>query len=223
MPERADDASEGNRADHGRRFRSPHDELERIEAERRAHKESLRVEIMEAALEVCGDRGYAMARVQDVVDHYGGYRAQFYRHFPNLAECFDAAYQREAEMLVGRVLRRGANAATWAEGLRAALLELADYLKERPSVARALLLSVHISAQRTRGRRTEILERLSRAIDSARRETGSRHSPPPLTALFMVSAIEAAMVSALVEETPETFLEVVPDLERLVLAAYFTS
>jgi AcrR family transcriptional regulator len=222
MPERASDASESGRADGGRRVRSPRGELQRIEEERRARKEEARARIMEAMLEACGERGYSKVRVQDVVDRYGGYRGQFYKHFSNLEGCFDAAYEREASQLADRVLTKGAAAGSWRAGLRAALSELGAYLEERPTVARALLLGVHISAQRTRARRTEIFERLSRAIDSARRETESRHSPPPLTALFMVSAIEAAMVSALVQENPHGFLEVVPELEQLIFAAYFT-
>lgn len=223
MPEREADAREGGRADGRRRPGSPRDELERIEEERRARKEEIRVRIMDAFLEACGERGYAEVRVRDVADRFGGSRGQFYKHFSNLEDCFGAAYEREASQLVDRLLEKGAAAASWRAGLRAALLELGAYLRERPLVARALLLSVHISGSRTRARRTEIFERLSRAVDSARRENESRHSPPPLTALFMVSAIEAAAVSCLVQENPQGFTEVVPELEQLIFAAYFTA
>ena len=37
----------------------------------------------------------------------------------------------------------------------------------------------------------------------------------------MVSAIEAAAVSALVRDRPESLLEAAPELEQLVVAAYF--
>jgi hypothetical protein len=70
-------------------------------------------------------------------------------------------------------------------------------------------------------KREEVFERLTRAIDSARRETESRHSPPPITAAFMLSAIEESVVMALVKDEPGRFAETVPELTFLAAAAYF--
>lgn len=70
-------------------------------------------------------------------------------------------------------------------------------------------------------KRNELLERLSQAVDSARRESESRHSPPPLTALFMVSAIEASAVAALLSDEPQRFGEAVPELAQMIVGAYF--
>ena len=105
--------------------------------------------------------------------------------------------------------------------MHAAIGVVTTLVSERPLIARALLIDVHLAGEPAGELRKEMFERLSRAIDSARRETESRHSPPPLTALFMVSAIEAAVVAALVRGDPDSFAESAPELEQLVLAAYF--
>jgi AcrR family transcriptional regulator len=176
---------------------------------------------MEAMLLACGESGYRGVTVESLVERYGGYRAQFYRLFPSLDQCYLAAYEWQAEGLCAEIMRSGASAPSWSEGLRAALEALATFVGERSLTARALLIDVHVAGEPALARRKEIYERLSRAIDSARRETGSRHSPPPLTALFMLSAIEAAVVSALVAGQPERFAEAAPELAQMVSSAYF--
>lgn len=170
---------------------------------------------------VCGELGFRQVTVQAVLERYGGNRGQFYRHFANLGECYGVAYEVEAEHLCQEILRAGAAESTWRRGLRAALDALANFARQRPLAARALLIDVHIAGGPAMVKRKEMFERLSHAIDSARRETESRHSPPPLTALFMVSAIEASMVSALLSGEPERFEEAVPELAEVVAAAYF--
>ncbi len=176
---------------------------------------------MEATLTACGDVGYRGVTVDDVTERYGGDRAQFHSHFANLKECYAAAYEAEVGRLCAEILRAGAAEPTWRDGLHAAIVVVARFVSERPLVARALLVDVHLAGEPAGNLRKEMLERLSRAIDSARRETESRHSPPPLTALLMVSAIEVAVVAALVRGEPGSFAESAPELERLVLGAYF--
>jgi AcrR family transcriptional regulator len=182
---------------------------------------ALEEEIMGAMLLACGELGLRRVTVQDVLERYGGNRPQFYRHFANLGECYAAAYAAEAEHLCAEILRAGAAEPTWRRGLRAALDVLATFAREQPLTARALLIDVHIAGGPAMAKRKEIFERLSNAIDSARRETESRHSPPPLTALFIVSAIEASVVSALLSDEPRRFEEAVPELAQIAAAAYF--
>lgn len=181
----------------------------------------LRETIMAAMLRACGRWGYRGVTVQRLLDGYGGNRAQLYRQFANLDACFLEAYEAETERLCAGILAAGAAGADWRGGLSAALGELSAFAAAQPLMARALLIEVHRADPAALAKRKEMLERLSRAVDSARRENRSRHSPPPLTALFMVSAIEAAMVSALNAGEPQHFGEIVPELVELVCAAYF--
>jgi AcrR family transcriptional regulator len=181
----------------------------------------LRERIMEAALETCGERGYRDATVQDVIDRYGGHRQQFYAHFASKKECYAAAYEFEVERLYATLRDLAQAEPSWHRGLAAILTGLAGFLCERPAFARGLLVEVHVAGGSALLKRLEVFERLTRAVDSARHETESRHSPPPVTATFMVGAIEAAVTSALTRAEPEDFSAAVPELAQMVLAAYF--
>jgi AcrR family transcriptional regulator len=214
-------ASDGGDAGRRKTGASPRRQLARIREIEQGHQTELRATILEAMLRACGELGYTHVTVRAVLERYDGYRVQFYRQFANLGECYAAAYESEALTLRDEILRAGAAGETWRQGLRAALETLAAFAAERPLAARALLIDIHVAGEPAMAMRKGILERLSRAIDSARRETESRHSPPPLTALFMVSAIEAAVVSALLARKPERLGETMPELAEMVFAAYF--
>jgi AcrR family transcriptional regulator len=154
-------------------------------------------------------------------ERYGGYRVQFYRHFANLAEAYANAHATHTQRLERRLLDAGAAATDWRAGLLAALEELALFACESPALARGLLVEARVAGGPATGRRKEVLERLSRAIDSARRESGSRHSPPPLTALFMVDAIDTAVARALIEGQPQRLPDEMAEAESLIGRTFY--
>lgn len=210
------------RADRGEvGVRTPRRALAQIREAQAGEITRLRERIMEAVLESCGERGYRDATVQDAIDRYDGHRQQFYRHFASKAECYAAAYELEVERLYGALRDRAGAEPSWRRGLLAVLRGLADFLCERPAFARGLLVEVHVAGGPALLKRLEVFERLTRAVDSARHETESRHSPPPVTATFMVGAIEAAVTSALTRARPRDFADAVPELAQMVIAAYF--
>ncbi|HEX6781623.1 MAG TPA: hypothetical protein VF125_06280 [Solirubrobacterales bacterium] len=214
------DASDGA-AEVRRSSASPGNALGQLRADEAGEHAELRERAMEAVLLSCGELGYRKLTVAAVLKRYGGYRMQFYRLFGNVDECYAAAYELHSGLLAERLLSAGAKAPDWRTGLRAALEELARFARQQPHLGLGLLSEVHSAGIPALARRREVLERLSRAIDSARRETESRHSPPPLTAPFMVGAIESTVVRALARDEPELFERAIPELEQLVGTAYF--
>ena len=177
-----------------------------------------RTKLVEAMLRVAGEHGYRGASVPRVLECSGGSRAQFYRHFRGTEECYDEAYAIESERLCETLLETGRGGSSWRAGLEAALAALVDFTTERPEVARGMLIEVHHAGGAPIRKRQEVFERLSRAIDSARRETKSRHSPPPLTAMLIVHMIDAAMETELLRSTPHRFE--VRELTTLAAAYY---
>ncbi|HXV06069.1 MAG TPA: TetR/AcrR family transcriptional regulator, partial [Solirubrobacterales bacterium] len=127
------------------RARTPRGELVRLGKEQQRQAATQRERIMEAMLETCGALGYRETSVQDVLDRYGGYRAQFYRHFANKAECYWAAHAAHLDRLCDELLRAAAAEPTWRHGLRAALRELTRFIGKRPELARGLLVEVHVA------------------------------------------------------------------------------
>ncbi len=220
MPDEALEASNGGGAEGGPAEAAP-EEAARSAARLRGDPAAAREAAMEAMLIAAGERGYGKVAVRHVLEHYGGHRVQFYDIFADKAECYAAAYELEAERLCGELLVTAATAASWRQGLRAALAELARFARERPLAAKGLLIEVQVAGGRALAVREAVMERLSRAIDSARRETQSRHSPPPVTASFMVSAIDAAVVGAIARGEPQEFASAIPELAYMVVSAYF--
>jgi AcrR family transcriptional regulator len=182
----------------------------------------VREQLIEAMLGACGELGYRAVTVKDVYQRYGGYRVEFYRHFANKRDCYAVAYEVEVERLWRRLARACEATERWADGLRAAFEELAAFVNERPEQAAGLLIEAHVAGDPVRAKRAEVVERLTRAVDGARRETSaSRHSPPPITASFIVSAIEESVVSALARGAPRDFEAAVPSLTWLAVTLYF--
>jgi AcrR family transcriptional regulator len=173
-----------------------------------------------AALQTSGELGYRRLTVGLMLARTGVSRTRFYEIFANKADCYGAAYERLIEDLGEEILATGAAEPSWSRGLERALARVAALVEAEPLIARALLAEVHLADDARLAKRKEVFERLSRAIDLARRENESRHSPPPITAAFILNAIEASVVDALLRERPEDFGREVPNLVYLALSLY---
>lgn len=176
--------------------------------------------LLEAMLLVSGERGYEHISVQDVIDRAGASRATFYKHFKDKEDCYARAYHDAADWLYRRLIGVAKRQPSWREGLRAGLAELLEFCANQPSLARALLIEPHAAGGTALAEHDLLMERLSRAIDSARRENSSRQAPPPVTATFIVGAIETLVRAKLMSDEPETAPEMLPGLLHFVVMQY---
>jgi AcrR family transcriptional regulator len=216
-----DRAREGDTDD--REVATPGRALERLRAGERESAGQAARRLARAAVEVSGEVGYRRLTVALIGERAGVGRSAFYRHFSGRHEAYASGYEAGVEALAGRLLEAGRGGGTWAEGLGAALDQLAAVLAGEPDYADGLLAQVHVAGGAALDKRKEVFERLSRAVDSARRETHpSRHSPPPIAADFIVSAIEQSVISAIGRGVPEEFGATVPDLVHLTVSTYFS-
>lgn len=198
---------------------TPHAELARLLETRKQREGEIRARLEAGTLLAVAELGYARTTVQAVLDRSAVSRNRFYREFDNLRECFAAAYSGEIDLLTERLLAGCGDG--WGEGLDSGLSVLRGLVLERPLLARALLVEVHVAGEPALAKRREVWERLSHALDGARRETAvPRHSPPPLTAAFMLGAIEAAVCDYLLEGTGDNFGEMLAELRALIRGAY---
>jgi AcrR family transcriptional regulator len=151
-----------------------------------------------AILELSGERGYGEVTVATLLERSGADRTWFYRTYDGKPDCYARAYEAAAEELYARLLGACRGAAGPAGGIGAALEYLCSYLAADRALATGVIAEVRVAGGDALAKRNEVFERLSRAIGPARRETpGSRHSPPPDTASFILWAIEAAVIRAL--------------------------
>lgn len=173
------------------------------------------------AVEIAGEIGYTGLTVQRVLERAGVSRARFYRAFADKEECYLEGEREVFARLEAELRAPCASEPDWARALEASLGRLADFLEAEPLLAKGVLVESRIAGGAALEVRLEVSERLSRAIDAARRESESRHSPPPVTAGFILSAIEESAVGSLVAGRPERFAAAVPDLVRIARAFYF--
>jgi AcrR family transcriptional regulator len=198
---------------------TPRRELEKLREKQSLEDDASRAVIMDAMLEVCGEFGYRQVTVETVRRRYGGSRQNFYRHFGSKTDCFTAAYSRESERLIQALTSYEIKRLDRKE-LEEALERLATFVTAEPHRGRALFVEVHVAGGDVLGKRREVIERLSLALDKAGRETGSRHSAPPLAGEFMINVVDQAVSSALVKGETEELSRVVPELADLICQAY---
>jgi AcrR family transcriptional regulator len=180
-----------------------------------------RERLLEAVLLASGERGYEHISVQDVIERAHASRATFYKHFDDKEDCFARAYSDAANWLYQRLTSIARRQPSWKEGLRAGMSELLEFCANQPALARALLVESHAAGGAALAEHDLLMERLSHAIDRARREIPSRQAPPPVTATFMVGAIETLVRTKLMSDEPETAPEMLPGLLHFVVMQYF--
>jgi AcrR family transcriptional regulator len=179
-----------------------------------------RERILEAMLLTSGEMGYEQVAVRNVIERAQTSRATFYKHFADREDCFAQAYGDAAEWLYRRLTGAAKRRPSWREGLRAAMAELLEFCANQPAIAKALLVEVHAAGERSLAQRRDLMERLSRALDSARREIPSRQAPPPVASDFIVGAIDTLLAAKLLDGDAEHAPEMLPGLLHFVVMQY---
>ena len=180
-----------------------------------------RERILTAMLVVSGELGFEQVAVRHVIERAQTSRATFYKHFVDREDCFAQAYGDAGEWVYRRMIGAAKRQPSWREGLRAALAELLEFCANQPAIAKALVVEVHAASERSLAQRRDLMERLSRALDSARREIPTRQAPPPVTSTFMVGAIDTLVCAKLMDGDAAKTPEMLPGLLYFVVMQYF--
>ncbi len=179
------------------------------------------VAMARAAVLVSGDLGYEQMTVERLLERSESNRDRFYGAYANKGDCYAAGYTAAIDQLTERVLAAGRSAPHWPAGMRSALEELATFIDSERYLARGLTTEVYVADGAALAKRKEVFERLSRAIDRARRETDEpRHSPPPITSAFILGGIEASIRKTF-QEGPSNFANDLPGLTYMSVVFYF--
>lgn len=103
---------------------------------------SQRQRILDAVLDVVGERGYVAATVADITTAAGISRTTFYEQFANKQEAFLVAYDAFGEGFLADLAGVPVTS-TPAEVLTAAAERLVDWGRRRPLAARAFLVEIY--------------------------------------------------------------------------------
>jgi AcrR family transcriptional regulator len=171
------------------------------------------------AVEVAGRFGYAELTVDRIIARAGVSRPVFYRLFADRERCYLHGYEELAPVLVGRLVEACAAAASWREGVTAALELLGRFMVAEPDLAGGLIGQVGGAGAAAVAAR----ERLTPHLTAALWRAGERPpplSPPPRAAEFVLAAIESTAVAALGRRDPTEFTQRIPDLSALAAAIF---
>ena len=97
---------------------------------------SQRERLLEAAIRVVAEKGYAATTVADLTREAGISRTTFYGMFEDKEGCFLAAYDGVIDALVRRVTAAYEAEEGWPNRARAGLAALLEALAEEPAIAR---------------------------------------------------------------------------------------
>jgi AcrR family transcriptional regulator len=149
--------------------------------------------VLEAMLLTAGEKGYGRTTVREVAERARITQDRFHRRFGSKEACFARAYEDAVDRLAAELLEACRSAPGWREGFRAGLTELLRFVAEQPLTAKALLLEVRAARGDAWLAHQRQVERLTAAFDSARKEPGARPDANPMTAGFVIGAIEEAL------------------------------
>jgi len=126
---------------------------------------SQRGRMLLAMAHVAAAEGYARTTVADVIARAGVSRATFYEHFADKEDCFVAAFDAGADVVLATLEEsRGAGEGTPVERLDRVLASYLGLLASEPVFARTFLVEVYAAGARAIARRTELQHRFSDAI-----------------------------------------------------------
>jgi len=179
-----------------------------------------RERILNAMLLASGELGFEQVAVRHVIERAQTSRATFYKHFADREDCFAQAYGDATEWVYRRMIGAAKRQPFWREGLRAALAELLELCANQPAIAKALVIEVHAAGERSLAQRRDLMERLSRTLDSARREIPIRQAPPPITSDFIVGAIDTLLAAKLLDDDAEHAPAMLAGLLHFVVMQY---
>lgn len=178
--------------------------------------------LLAAVLKLSGARGYRRLTADELIHASGTTHGRFRELFGNVEDCYATAYEEWADAFWRDLQAACMGEDNWPSGTRRALEWLVGYVRAEPDIARGAIAEAPAAGGRVQAARRDLLERLSHAVESARRETlPSRHSPPPSTALFIVGGIAWSVERTLKYPFEEQLETCVADLVFFVIRPYF--
>ena len=150
---------------------------------------SQRERLLEAAVRVVAEKGYAATTVGDLTGAAGVSRTTFYELFGDKEACFLAAYDNAVDTLVRRVMAAYESEQRWPERARAGLEALLALLAEEPALARLSLVDVGSAGPAAQRRYRTAVQRLTPLFDEGRDFAPGGRGLPPNTSRMAIGGV----------------------------------
>jgi AcrR family transcriptional regulator len=164
---------------------------------------SQRERLLEAAVRVVAEKGYAAATVGDLTGEAGVSRTTFYELFEDKEDCFLSAYDNAVDALVRRVLAAYDSERRWPDRARAGLEALLETLAREPALARLSLVDIGAAGPAAQRRYRTAMQRLTPLFDEGRDFAASGRSLPPNTSRMAIGGVTGLIADELLMDRAE--------------------
>jgi len=183
---------------------------------------SQRARLMAAVARLAGEKGYGPTTVGDVARRAGVSLRTFYEHFEDKEQCYLAAYDVFARVLLERIAADVTPVSGWSEFVTAALRAYLGTLAEEPEVARGFLIGANAAGPAARRRRNEAYRAIAQVIKERHAQIRAQDPAlgvlPDRAYLGLVHGIRELVADALENQPDEPIEGLAPDIERWITA-----
>lgn len=188
---------------------------------RKDRKGATRRALLEAALNVFGEKGYHGAAVDEIVDRAGRSKGAAYFHFPSKEAMFRALVRELGNHLVVRVEQEIELATSPTDRLDAALLALIDIFVKHRTLARFVVLEVSGAGRMFTDDllfvRKQFAAVIARQLDAGVEAGIIKPCDTSLVATAWFGALNEVVVHWLHEDEAPPLQEMYPSLRQLLL------
>jgi AcrR family transcriptional regulator len=181
---------------------------------------SQRERLLEAAIRVVAEKGYAATTVADLTREAGISRTTFYEMFEDKEGCFLAAYDGIVDALVRRIAAAYESEEEWPQRARAGLAALLEALAEEPDVARLALVDVGSAGPAAQRRFRAAMQRLTPFFEEGRDFAPGGRNLPANTSRMAIGAVTGLIADELTEERAEDLPKLLSDVLFATLVPY---
>lgn len=181
---------------------------------------SQRERLLDAAIDVVAEKGYAKTTVADLTREAGISRTTFYEIYPDKEACFLAAYDAAADVLARRVAAAFEAEGEWPSRVRAGLEALLGSLAAEPAVARLALVDFGAAGPAAQRRYRAALQRMTPLFDEGRDFAPEGRRLPPNTSRMAIGAVVGLVADEIAAGRTEQLPGLLPDVLLAALSPY---
>ncbi len=181
---------------------------------------SQRDRLLEAAVRVVAEKGYAAMTIGDLTKEAGVSRTTFYELFDDKEQCFLAAYDNAVDVLVRRVLSAYEAEENWPDRAAAALAALLGLLADEPALARLSLVDIGNAGPAAQRRYRSAVQRLTPLFEEGRDYAPGGRGLPANTSRMAIGGVTGLISDELLAGRAEQLPSLLSDVIFATLVPY---
>jgi AcrR family transcriptional regulator/DNA-binding MarR family transcriptional regulator len=174
--------------------------------------------LLDAAVAVVAEEGVKCLSATRVSGRAGMSTKTFYDLFADGEDCFLGVFDRAIEELAAAAGPVWAGEGDWVERVRGAVIVLLASIERDRALGKVVFVEALGAGPRVLARRAEVLDRAAGFIDEGR--VGGPAGLPPLVAAPVAGAAFSVIHARLVQERPESLMEIVNPVVATVVLPY---